>query len=192
MEKIILLTVFFLSLVFVVPFQTVRAGAVGCVDCCISASDCAGYARYEACSPMVGATYYACGPRNQFGRGDCTWGCGVCNICNNYPAEDCGIAYENSCGGGGGGGDYQYFKCPAGQVKSCGSPAEAQTQGKYACLVKSFCDTYFSPELIEAPAPCNENPASAICQWNCSCCPIDSYRSCTLGTSCIITATKER
>ena len=135
----------------------------------------------------------------------------VCNPaeCNSIEYGTCqeqGWGSEYRCldqccvipaGGGGptptpGGGGYNWFQCPAGTGKSCGSPAEAQTQGKYACLVKSFCDTYFSPELIEAPAPCNENPASAICQWNCSCCPIDSYRSCTLGTSCIITATKER
>ena len=181
MEKIILLTVFFLSLVFVVPFQTVRAGAVGCVDCCISASDCAGYARYEACSPMTGATYYACGTRHPSGRGDCIWGCGVCNVCNNYPSGDCGIAYENSCSGGGGSGDYQYFKCPDGQVKSCGSPAEADAQDKYKCFNRAYCDSYFSPELIGIGCDA-DNPAKANCQWNCSCCPVGSSRTCTQGS----------
>ena len=191
MRKIILLLALFLCLSFVVPPQTVQAGAIGCYICCENASACAGFVAWGCSAPSV--AYYSCQNKNtNTGWGNCNHGCGVCNICNNYPAEDCGISYENGCSGGGGSGDYQYFKCPDGQVKSCGSPAEAQTQGKYACLVKSFCDTYFSPELIEAPAPCNENPASAICQWNCSCCPIDSYRSCTLGTSCIITATKER
>ena len=111
-----------------------------------------------------------------------------CDMAYNTVKLDC----SDTTSGGGGGGGFNWFSCPAGQVKSCGSPSEAQAQGKYACLYKSYCDTYFSPELIEAPAPCNENPASAICQWNCSCCPTGSYRSCTLGTSCIITATKER
>ena len=83
-----------------------------------------------------------------------------CQYDQNYVLLDC----SDSSGGGGGGG-FNWFSCPSGQAKSCGSPSEAQAQGKYACLVKSFCDTYFSPELIEAPAPCNENPASAICQW---------------------------
>jgi len=90
-----------------------------------------------------------------------------------------------------GGGGYDWFQCPAGTGKSCGSPAEAQSQNKYGCLYRSYCDTYFSPELIGAGCDA-DNPAKAYCQWNCSCCPTGSYRSCTLGTSCIITATKER
>ena len=135
MGKIILLLALFLCLSFIVPpHQSVQAGTIGCYGCCQNASACAGYARYEACSPMTGATYYACQNKNQAGWGDCIWGCGICNICNNYPAEDCGIAYENNCSSGGGGGDYQYFKCPDGQVKSCGSSSEAQTQNKYGCL----------------------------------------------------------
>ena len=84
--------------------------------------------------------------------------------------------------GGGGGGGFNYSSCPADQVLSCGLAAEAQAQGKYACLYKSYCDTYFFPSLFQAPAPCNENPASAMCQANCSCCPTGSYRSCTQGS----------
>jgi len=135
MGKIILLTVFFLGLVIVVPFQTVRAGFIGCKDCCYSAAKCAGYARYEACSPMIGATYYACGPRHISGRGDCNSGCGVCNICNNYPAGDCEIAYENGCSGGGTGGGE--FSCPVGTYskaeKSCRNECNAGWKSSSGC-----------------------------------------------------------
>jgi len=100
-----------------------------------------------------------------------------CKYDENFVLLDC----SDSSGGGGGGG-FNYSSCPADQVLSCGLAAEALAQGKYACLYKSYCNNYFFPSLFEAPAPCNENPASAICQSNCSCCPTGSYRSCTQGS----------
>jgi len=99
-----------------------------------------------------------------------------------------------SCDGSGGGpGDngYEYISCPADQGLSCGSTTEADAQNKYGCFYRSFCNKYFFPSSIGLG--CNaDNPAKADCRTNCSCCPTGSYRSCTLGTSCIITATKER
>ena len=43
MGKIILLLALFLCLSFVVPPQTVQAGAIGCYVCCENASACAGF-----------------------------------------------------------------------------------------------------------------------------------------------------
>jgi len=119
----------------------------------------------------------------------------------NYAWEDCSYQYNNgdpSCetyhntvrldcsdtsGGGGGGGGFNWFSCSSGQVKSCESPAEALAQNKYACTNRAYCDNHFSPELIGGACAYQDNgdPYKWDCQWNCSCCPTGSYRSCTQG-----------
>ena len=91
--------------------------------------------------------------------------------------------------GQGGGGSFEYQVCPDWTWLTCGTTDEAQSQGKYACFYKSYCNNYFFPSSLDAPAPCNENPASAMCRANCSCCPIDSYRSCTQGSQYTTTVT---
>ena len=101
-----------------------------------------------------------------------------CQYDENYVLLDC----SDSSGGGGGGG-FDWFKCPAGQTKSCGLPSEADAQNKYACTNRAYCDNYFSPELIGGACAYQDNgdPYKWDCQWNCSCCPTGSYRSCTQG-----------
>ena len=189
MQKAVVLIIFLWAFLFSLR-ETVVAGAIACVGCCDSVSDCEGYAQPSACgsaSPTnPGVSYISCINIPSVGRGDCNAGCGVCSICNGNP--ECEVIASYYCSGGGG-GYYDYSHCPAGQAKSCGTESEAQAQNKYQCVYKAFCDNYFSPELIEAPAPCNENPASAMCQTNCSCCPTGSYRSCTQGSQYTVNIT---
>lgn len=76
---------------------------------------------------------------------------------------------------------YDYTLCPSGQSLSCGSTIEAVAQSKQFCGYRITCNKYFWPSLISLPAPCNANPVSATCSWNCSCCSIGTSRSCTTG-----------
>ena len=110
----------------------------------------------------------------------------ICHYDDNYVLLDC-----SDSGGGSGGGDFNWFSCPAGDTKTCGLAAEAQEQGKYACLNRAFCDNYFSPELIGDACAYNDNgdPTKWICQSNCSCCPTGSYRSCTQGSQYTVNIT---
>jgi hypothetical protein len=79
---------------------------------------------------------------------------------------------------------YIYTRCPAGTTLSCGSPEEATEQNKVTCTYKKTCNKYFWPSLITLPSPCNaKNPVSAMCQWNCSCCPTGTTRICTTGAN---------
>jgi len=88
------------------------------------------------------------------------------------------------CSGGGSGGNYEYTRCPEGQVLSCGTVAEAGSQNKKFCGYKITCNKYYWPSAFNQPEPCNvNNVASTTCTYNCSCCPIGQYRSCTLGAS---------
>jgi len=50
----------------------------------------------------------------------------VCEYKDNSSTLPCGV-YG---GGGGGGGNYEYTRCPEGQVLSCGTVAEAESQNK--------------------------------------------------------------
>jgi hypothetical protein len=100
-----------------------------------------------------------------------------CEYYSNLVHIDC----NNPTGGTGSGSSYIYNRCPSDQYLSCGSLTEAEAQNKYGCFYRSYCDSYFSPELIGAGCDAS-NPAKAYCQWNCSCCPIGSYRSCTQGS----------
>jgi len=185
MRKIILPTVFFLGLFFVMPRHTVRAGAIACKKCCYSAAKCAGYI-IECSTVNPSITYYSCVNKNPEGLGDCRIGAGVCNYCNGNP--DCEIACENGCSGEIGGGYYDYTHCPSGNVLSCGSSTEAQAQNKYGCFYKAYCNNYFFPS--SSGAGCDaDNPAKANCQWNCSCCPSGSYRTCTQGSQYDVTIT---
>ena len=106
---------------------------------------------------------------------------GVCRCVwyHSYKELPCG-----DYGGGGGGGGFNWFSCPSGQAKSCGSPSEALAQNKYACTNRAYCDNHFSPELIGGACAYQDNgdPYKWDCQWNCSCCPTGSYRSCTQGS----------
>jgi len=102
----------------------------------------------------------------------------------NSTTLPCGYA-----SGGGSGGSYVYTKCPTGTSLSCGSTTEAAAQNKTDCLYKATCNKYFFPSLITFPAPCNENPVSAMCYSNCSCCPSGSYRTCTQGSQYDVTIT---
>jgi hypothetical protein len=78
--------------------------------------------------------------------------------------------------------DYVPTTCPAGQDLSCGTATEAETQNKKTCLYRITCNKYYWPSIIGFPAPCNQNnPVSATCFSNCSCCPTGRTRSCTLG-----------
>ena len=134
----------------------------------------------------------------------------VCNPaeCNSIEYGTCqeqGWGSEYQCfdqccvipaGGGGptptpGGGGYNWFQCPAGTGKSCGLPSEADAQNKYACTNRAYCDNYFSPELIGGACAYQDNgdPYKWDCQWNCSCCPTGSYRSCTQGSQYDVTVT---
>ena len=79
---------------------------------------------------------------------------------------------------------YEYQSCPDGQALSCGTVAEAGSQNKKFCGYKITCNKYYWPSAFNQPEPCNvNNVASTTCTYNCSCCPIGQYRSCTLGAS---------
>jgi len=156
--------------------------------------------RYPSCNPPAsnGITFncYIHGMKCEYNYAwegcyyEIDQGIGKCKLEQNSVKLDC----SDTSGGGGGGGGFNWFSCPSGQAKSCGSPSEALAQNKYACTNRAYCDNHFSPELIGGACAYQDNgdPYKWDCQWNCSCCPTGSYRSCTLGTSCIITATKER
>ncbi|MDX9937249.1 MAG: hypothetical protein RBS45_09050 [Anaerolineales bacterium] len=103
-----------------------------------------------------------------------------CVFDESYAWLKCGV-YG---GGGGGGGNYEYTRCPEGQALSCGTVAEAGSQNKKFCGYKITCNKYYWPSAFNQPEPCNvNNVASTTCTYNCSCCPIGQYRSCTLGAS---------
>jgi hypothetical protein len=76
---------------------------------------------------------------------------------------------------------YDYTKCSAGKYLSCGSSAEAVDQNKNFCGYRITCNKDYWPSSIDLPAPCNQNPVSATCNWNCSCCSTGTSRSCTTG-----------
>ncbi len=114
---------------------------------------------------------------------NCSYGPYLVPICSGN-SSTCGVNYNLSyidcCSGGGAG--YDYTTCPSGTALSCGTQEEAINQNKHACLYKITCNKYFWQSKISTSCDIN-NPAKAICDWNCSCCPTGKVRSCTLGTA---------
>jgi hypothetical protein len=178
MQKVAALLIFLWVLLFSLR-ETVVAGGTMCFGCCNSVSDCEGYAQPNACanaSPSnPGVSYISCINKPVGDKGDCYAGCGVCSICNGNP--ECEVIASNYCSGSGG-GYFDYAQCPPGQAKSCGTESEALAQNKLggqpnqlACVVKAYCDNYFSPSFLgDSCDP--DKPWKSYCQTNCSCCPI--------------------
>jgi len=180
MRKAFFIIILFIS-VFVLFTKMTQAGD------CLGISKCAEWSLNGTCSNITtrtnvcnGSTEVACYSSeidcSQFGEctvSDCAW---ILDPGEPTPTP--------GGGGGGGGGGFNWFSCPSGQVKSCESPAEALAQNKYACTNRAYCDNYFSPELIGGACAYQDNgdPYKWDCQWNCSCCPTGSYRSCTQGS----------
>jgi len=199
MKKILIVLVLLLSL----PFFSAKVMRVYAVTFCgqvtrqaFISDECASAVPAQNCAVDIYPNTYNCFLDDQ---NRCVYwylwqGCSYrstnppsCHYDHNYVLLDC----SDSSGGGGGGG-FNWFSCPSGQVKSCESPAEALAQNKYACTNRAYCDNYFSPELIGGACAYQDNgdPYKWDCQWNCSCCPIDSYhRSCTQGSQYDVTVT---
>ena len=183
-------------MVFGLSGSEVKAGKCGEVTRENILSDDCDIDRYPSCNPPANPYVYNC-----FTEGTkCVYwyhweGCYYnnnngdpkCDPHQNSVKLDC----SDTSGGGGGGGGFNWFNCPSGQVKSCESPAEALAQNKYACTNRAYCDNYFSPELIGGACAYQDNgdPYKWDCQWNCSCCPTGSYRSCTQGSQYTTTVT---
>ena len=191
MKKILIVLVLLLSL----PFFSAKVMRVYAVTFCgqvtrqaFISNECASAVPAQNCAVDTYPDTYSCFLDDQ---NRCVYwykwqGCSYqstnppsCHYDQNYVLLDC----SDSSGGGGGGG-FNWFSCPSGQAKSCGSPSEALAQNKYACTNRAYCDNHFSPELIGGACAYQDNgdPYKWDCQWNCSCCPTGSYRSCTQGS----------
>ena len=88
--------------------------------------------------------------------------------------------------------NFDYIRCPSGTALSCGSSAEAADQNKTFCGYRITCNKYYWPSNITVPAPCNQNnPVSATCNFNCSCCATGTSRTCIQGSAYIKSITRE-
>jgi len=143
--------------------------------------------EWPVCKPVSEIKKFGCYD-NDDGKGCVTtyeWaGCywqGEPDVCKRE-ANNVTVSCDGSGGDPGpGGAGYVYTRCPAGQALSCGTTTEAATQNKTDCLYRKTCNKYFWPSSVGLGCGA-QNPITATCNWNCSCCPLGSSRTCTQGS----------